>query len=447
MRKNEMGKTTRRLITAAVILFIFGFSMLAYSINELIKLRKLRRYYPERPLFQVPEESENLVWWSEPEFIPRWSRAAADLGYLIPPQIWSAAIYEEGNETKVILIGPLGNREWVDQYPKPTTVKYETNYRFYCLFGGEGNLKQGEVILDKHQNTLLITCTIPPEEMFYLNMLEYVMVSLFEVTFNMQTQFIKVEKISERNHSLIACSMIKNEAQYLPEWIEYLKLMGVTKVVLYDNGSSDNVTGALEPYVNDKTVTIIPWKPNIPLDHPKYNPQIVALNDCLWRYRNFSRYQIHIDVDEFPYPVGSEVRDLVELIDSAEKHNPQWHTLKLTMLYFGDAKVNEVHPKKKGSSLVLESQLWRSKDIPHPLHMHHYKPIFKVANVKSVSVHTASSASGDEVTVDHKRVFRLNHYWRRERGKHPDLNKVYDEGTLKFVPYIKRQLKAKNYKI
>jgi hypothetical protein len=149
--------------------------------------------------------------------------------------------------------------------------------------------------------------------------------------------------------------------------------MGVTKVVLYDNGSTDNVTGILAPYIKEETVTIIPWKSNISLNHPKYNPQIVALNDCLWRYfvdfkithqrkllqffvetslfpsyflsylistsfdfcryRQFSRYQIHIDVDEFPYPLSHEIRDLLSLIEDIEHTNPQWHTLKLTVFF------------------------------------------------------------------------------------------------------------------
>jgi hypothetical protein len=58
------------------------------------------------------------------------------------------------------------------------------------------------------------------------------------------------------------------------------------------------------------------------------------------------------------------------------------------MLYYGDAKVSEIKTKE-GFPLVLESQLWRSNDVPKPLLLHHYKPIFKVENVKAVSVHTA----------------------------------------------------------
>jgi hypothetical protein len=60
------------------------------------------------------------------------------------------------------------------------------------------------------------------------------------------------------------------------------------------------------------------------------------------------------------------------------------------MLYFGDAKVSEM--KSKGEfPLVLESQLWRSKDVPNPLRLDHYKPIFKIEKVKAVSIHTAVS--------------------------------------------------------
>jgi hypothetical protein len=33
------------------------------------------------------------------------------------------------------------------------------------------------------------------------------------------SQFIKIEQLSEKHHLLTACSMIKNEGRYLPEWI------------------------------------------------------------------------------------------------------------------------------------------------------------------------------------------------------------------------------------
>jgi hypothetical protein len=83
-----MGKTTRRLLTAAVILFIFGISLLGWSLNELTKMRRMRRYFSERPFYYNPQDTESIFWWSEPEFIPKWARSAQSAGYLVPPEIW-----------------------------------------------------------------------------------------------------------------------------------------------------------------------------------------------------------------------------------------------------------------------------------------------------------------------------------------------------------------------
>jgi len=43
---------------------------------------------------------------------------------------------------------------------------------------------------------------------------------------------------------LSICAIFKDEAPYLPEWIEFHRLVGVERFFLYDNGSGD----AGDPY-------------------------------------------------------------------------------------------------------------------------------------------------------------------------------------------------------
>jgi hypothetical protein len=94
-----MGKTTRRLLTAAVILFIFGISLLGWSLNELTKMRRMRRIRQYLPSFQQSQQfqdfhiqqfqaPENIAWWSRPQARPHWAGSAQSAGYLVPPEIW-----------------------------------------------------------------------------------------------------------------------------------------------------------------------------------------------------------------------------------------------------------------------------------------------------------------------------------------------------------------------
>jgi hypothetical protein len=83
-----MGKTTRRLVTAAAILFILGFSLLSYSTYQLIQYKKRINQRQLLPSRIVPYTSENILWWSEPEFIPHWVGHAREIGYIVPPEVW-----------------------------------------------------------------------------------------------------------------------------------------------------------------------------------------------------------------------------------------------------------------------------------------------------------------------------------------------------------------------
>ena len=100
----------------------------------------------------------------------------------------------------------------------------------------------------------------------------------------------------------IAC-VAKNEGQYLKEWIEYHKIVGVERFYFYDNESDDNTKDILEPYINDGTV-VYHYLPN----HPITNlcPQIEAYNDSIFKYRDKTRWMAIIDIDEFLVPVEKQ---------------------------------------------------------------------------------------------------------------------------------------------
>ena len=48
---------------------------------------------------------------------------------------------------------------------------------------------------------------------------------------------------------LAACTIYRDDAAYLAEWIEFHRLMGVERFFLYDNGSTDDHREVLAPYL------------------------------------------------------------------------------------------------------------------------------------------------------------------------------------------------------
>ena len=63
----------------------------------------------------------------------------------------------------------------------------------------------------------------------------------------------------QRPFYLSLCVIVKNEARYLVEWIEFHRMVGVQRFHIYDNNSTDNITEVLAPYIKEGVVEYIPW--------------------------------------------------------------------------------------------------------------------------------------------------------------------------------------------
>lgn len=89
----------------------------------------------------------------------------------------------------------------------------------------------------------------------------------------------------------IIVSIIKNEADYLSEWICFHLAVGFEHFVLYDNGSSDSTRAALSPFIQEGVVTLIDW--------PKSSGQIPAYIHAIGMFGRSAEWFCIIDADEF----------------------------------------------------------------------------------------------------------------------------------------------------
>ena len=97
----------------------------------------------------------------------------------------------------------------------------------------------------------------------------------------------------KEKHFLAIVVIVKNEETYIREWLEYHRLVGISHVYLYDNGSTDKTSAYVRPYEKDGFVT------------KRYFPgrgmQSPAYNDALRRYGKECRYMAFIDGDKRTY--------------------------------------------------------------------------------------------------------------------------------------------------
>ncbi|MEG4213947.1 FkbM family methyltransferase [Microcoleus sp. Pol14C6] len=109
---------------------------------------------------------------------------------------------------------------------------------------------------------------------------------------------------------LSVCAIMKDEAPYLIEWLEFHKIVGVERFYLYNNNSSDNTVDIVQPYIQSGEVVLHDW----PFS-PKQ--QASAYEHCLEEYKKESEWIAFLDLDEFLFPTEKEkLTEVLEEFDS-----------------------------------------------------------------------------------------------------------------------------------
>lgn len=105
--------------------------------------------------------------------------------------------------------------------------------------------------------------------------------------------FVKTKEINKK-YNVAVCSIFKNEAVYLKEWIEFNHHIGVDHFYLYNNNSDDNYLEVLKPYIDSNLVTLEQW--------PENQKQMEAYKDAIKKYSSETKWLGFIDIDEFIVP-------------------------------------------------------------------------------------------------------------------------------------------------
>jgi hypothetical protein len=92
--------------------------------------------------------------------------------------------------------------------------------------------------------------------------------------------------------SVTLCGIVRNEGPYLLEWIAWYKLLGIHRIVIYDNDSRDASVGILKDLHQAGEILLYPWP-----DRPGEPPQIPAYRDAVARCS--TEWVAFLDIDEF----------------------------------------------------------------------------------------------------------------------------------------------------
>lgn len=166
-----------------------------------------------------------------------------------------------------------------------------------------------------------------------------------------------------RYYLSIGC-IVKDEDEYLEEWIKYHLKIGVQHFYIYDNESRKPVKQLLKELNLYKYATVVPIVGDV--------MQFPAYLNCIKRYSALSRWIAFIDVDEFIVPKSTH-GNLPLLLKDYEAYGG----LGINWQIFGSSG----HVKRTGKP-IIESFLLRSEVNFHI--NRHIKSIVQPARVKYI---------------------------------------------------------------
>jgi len=267
--------------------------------------------------------------------------------------------------------------------------------------------------------------------------------------------FMKIVTPFHRKYFLSAVIIIKNEKDYIREWIEYHLLIGVDHFYIFDNESTDNVLEVLQPYI-DLDIVSYTYVAGPKKQIPAY------VSTMLNNYKETNWLAI-LDADEFLVSTGDE--DIKEFLKKTSFFTSQ---LLLGWMVFGSSG-----KKNREQGLVTERFRWHASDD----FIADYKPIVRPERYVRMKIPHWVDVLGKTIDENRqiiwdypkpniaasKQIFRINHYYSKSleefeeksaRGRHikekaprsmedfkkHDQNKEKDDFIDKEIQVLKKKL-------
>lgn len=128
-----------------------------------------------------------------------------------------------------------------------------------------------------------------------------------------QPVFLPALQGNGQDKYLSAVAIVKNEGDYLEEWLHFHMIVGFDHFYIYDNGSSDHTLSVLLPYEQAGLVTVVPWR----AFSVWANTQSLAYAHAVSNFGSESRWMAFFDADEFMFP--TDAASLVEILQAREE--------------------------------------------------------------------------------------------------------------------------------
>ncbi|MCH5311274.1 MAG: glycosyltransferase family 2 protein [Prevotella sp.] len=213
--------------------------------------------------------------------------------------------------------------------------------------------------------------------------------------------------------NLAVVAIGKNESEYIAEWVAYHKAVGVERIYLYDNDSTDGMKNCIQKFIDDGYVI--------------YNQihgvgqQFPAYCKGLWDYGRECRYMAFIDCDEFLTPVRYDDR-ITDLLDDLFAKNPKAGGVLVNWCMYASS-----HLEKKPEGLLIDNFIYRAnigkqgtnvtKTIIRPectlMWDHPHYPVYRIGYYGIDTSGRRNDSFWNE--IEKYTLLQVNHYFTKSR--------------------------------
>ncbi|MCM3906007.1 MAG: glycosyltransferase family 2 protein [Pyrinomonadaceae bacterium] len=213
--------------------------------------------------------------------------------------------------------------------------------------------------------------------------------------------------------SVGVCAILKNEADYVEEWLAFHMLQGVGRFILYDNNSSDDTCRRATSFAKHVDLQIIHWPDSA---HGFECTQLLAYLDGARRLAGLADYVAFLDLDEFVF--ASDYRPLGQVLANFPADTA---AIAVNQRLFGSA----AQPSSTGD--LVTSRFTRAAAPDHP-EGHWFKTIARPDRIVGFdSAHMVALNSGAYVLSDARPL---------PRPQYPGHSSIVAEGALRLHHYM-----------
>lgn len=155
-----------------------------------------------------------------------------------------------------------------------------------------------------------------------------------------------IDSHSQYKYKMAIVGIVKNEGDYIEEWLAFHKVIGVDCVFLYDNDSSDRTKELVQPYIESGFVIY-----NLIHGEKQQSP---AYNHAIKSYGHLCKYMAFIDADEFLLPKNPSIK-MTEIVEQAFERDKNTGAIGINWYIYGSSG-----HQKKTPGLVIERFLYRA---------------------------------------------------------------------------------------